>query len=623
MADPAVPEWVPDFPPVRSARIISVKAQDAARVWEQPVTPGELLTIGKDLGSALGNTGAALARLAVYHAAYQAPADQWFRRYDDPDEPNIYIECAARALDFAGRDMAFALSDHITRSGQPSSPALSAGARLAEATRAAYVMIERPSGSAAGRDVAVSAFMAAASALDAAVENLAAHASAPMSAILARQRVRLEQAHIALRESLAASAAGKDVSGGLAAAQSMRETPADPVAPVAARARCSRQRRRDARHRGLPPAGHHASQHGHPPARRAGYPSPPPRADAAARHVRGTAVTGPGNADRAAWAAQAIEAFQSAAGHHGGLDTAEAIGSLITALCHYADRRGISFGTILTASSNTYMSQRASEQHAYKVGDEVRIRDGAVLAPSLASLPRLGIVTALYPSAERTQQYAIRFPGEVNAMPFISSEIEPAPPFQPVRTRQGTVASLAEAEEVLISTAARVQISHLHKTRPVRADVKDRELLASVLGQACGLTPEEMLRQAGIQVTATVQRELAMQAAADLGREHARTGTRPFETELETAARLADVLREKGCALPGDDPSPRELLWEYRFAFGYGKAGLPRPGQSRSQRDAASPAELAGRNFPAPAGRLLSVPAESRPLSPPRTGRAP
>jgi len=73
---------------------------------------------------------------------------------------------------------------------------------------------------------------------------------------------------------------------------------------------------------------------------------------------------------------------------------------------------------------------------------------------------------ALYPSAERTQQYAIRFPGEVNAMPFISSEIEPAPPFQPVRTRQGTVASLAEAEEVLISTAARIQISHLHQTRP-------------------------------------------------------------------------------------------------------------------------------------------------------------
>jgi hypothetical protein len=110
-----------------------------------------------------------------------------------------------------------------------------------------------------------------------------------------------------------------------------------------------------------------------------------------------------------------------------------------------------------------------------------------------------------------------------------------------------------------------------------------------------------MLRQAEIKVTATVRRELAMQAAADLGREHARTEARPFETELETAERLAGVLREKGCALPGDDPSARELLWEYRFAFGHEKAGLPRPGPSRPHGNTASPAELAGQDFPAPA----------------------
>lgn len=275
---------------------------------------------------------------------------------------------------------------------------------------------------------------------------------------------------------------------------------------------------------------------------------------------------GSANADRAAWAAQAIEAFQAAAGDHGGPDTAEAIASLITGLCHYADRRGISFAAILTASSDAYLSQRASEQHAYKIGDEVRIRDGVVLAPSLASLPRLGIVAALYPSAERTQEYAIRFPGELNAMPFTGSEIEPAPPFPPVRTRQGTVASLAEAEQMLIRTAARIQISQLHKTRPARADLQDRHLLASVLGQACDLTPQEMLRQAEIKVTATVQRELAMRAAADLGREH-------------------------------------------------------RPRLSRSQRAAAAPAELAGRDYPASAGRPPSAVADARlavsPLRPP------
>ena len=289
-----------------------------------------------------------------------------------------------------------------------------------------------------------------------------------------------------------------------------------------------------------------------------------------------------------------------------GLDAAEAIGGLITALCHYADRRGISFGTILTASSDAYLSQRASEQHAYKPGDEVRIRDGAVLAPSLATLPRLGTVTALYPGADGTQQYAIRFPGETSAMPFTGPEIEPAPPFQPVQTRQGTVASVAEAEQLLISTAARIQISHLHKTRPARADVQDRQLLASVLGQACGLTPQEMLRQAEIKVTATVRRELAMQAAADLGREHARTGTRPFETEPETAARLADALREKGCKLPGDDPSARDLLREYHFAFGHEKAvEPPRPRPFRPQQGYCVAGRAGRTGLPGPgAGRI-------------------
>jgi hypothetical protein len=326
-------------------------------------------------------------------------------------------------------------------------------------------------------------------------------------------------------------------------------------------------------------------------------------------------VSGPGNADRAAWAAQAIEAFQSAAGHHGGRDTAEAIGSLITALCHYADRRGISFGTILTASSDAYLSQRASEQHPYKVGDEVRIRDGAVLPPSLATLPRLGTVTALYPSADRTQQYAIRFPGEVNAMPFTSSEIEPAPPFQPVRTRQGTVTSLAEAEEALISTAVRIRISRLHETRPARADIKDRQILAVALGQTCSLTPREMLRQVEIQVTARVQRELTVQAAADLGREHTRTGTRLSGRELDAAARLSGIVRGKGRALPRDDPSPQELLREYRFASDYGKAEPHRSPLSFSPGNAASPVELAGQDFPEHAGLPPNDTAGDRPAA--------
>ena len=38
----------------------------------------------------------------------------------------------------------------------------------------------------------------------------------------------------------------------------------------------------------------------------------------------------------------------------------------------------------------------------------------------------------------------------------------------------------------------------------------------------------------------------------------------------------------KGCALPGDNPSPQRLLWEYRFAFGYEKAEMRHRRQTSS-----------------------------------------
>ena len=326
MADPAVPGWVPDFPPVRSARIISVKAQDAARAWEQPVTPGELLTIGKDLGSALGNTGAALSRLSVYHAAYQAPADQWFRLYDHPDEPNIFIECAARALDCAGRDMAFALSDHITRSGQPVfARAVSGGAaRRGDADglrhHRAPVRLRRGQGR-SGKRVHGGGQRPGRRRGEPRCSRISADVGDPGTAAgpagagphrAARIPRRLRRRQGRLRRPRRR-------------AEHARAAP-DPVAPVAARAGRSPAappRRSPPRPSPSRPSGQPARPRASPPRR---LPSPAPRAGAAARHVRGAAVTGPGNADRAAWAAQAIEAFQSAAGHHAGLDTAEAIG---------------------------------------------------------------------------------------------------------------------------------------------------------------------------------------------------------------------------------------------------------------------------------------------------------
>ena len=232
-------------------------------------------------------------------------------------------------------------------------------------------------------------------------------------------------------------------------------------------------------------------------------------------------MTEPGNAKQARQPTPADSAIRTA-DEHQRASARDAVTGLLTCLRQYVGRHSIDFSEALTASSRDCATQPGREEHAYRVGQEVQLRDRVVLSPSLACLPARGVVAAVYPGGLSLPTYAVRFPGEVNAMPFTGPEIEPAPPFPPVRTRQGTVASLAEAEEALITTAARIQVSHLNKTRPARADTKDRQLLASVLGRACGLTPEQMLRQAEIKVTAAVQRELAMQAA-DLGREHART----------------------------------------------------------------------------------------------------
>ena len=74
----------------------------------------------------------------------------------------------------------------------------------------------------------------------------------------------------------------------------------------------------------------------------------------------------------------------------------------------------------------------------------------------------------------------------------------------------------------------------------------------------------------------------------------------------------------------GDDPSPHELLWEYRFAFGYEKAGLP-PAQAVPFAKGCSFASRAGRAElprPQPAGRSIRR-QKTGWLPAPRMGRAP
>jgi hypothetical protein len=219
-------------------------------------------------------------------------------------------------------------------------------------------------------------------------------------------------------------------------------------------------------------------------------------------------------------------------------------------------------------------------------------------------------VTALYAGGIGPQLYAIRFLGEVNAMPFTGAEIEPAPLFQPVRTKHGIARSLSEAEDLLISTAARIRMDELGKATPNRADIKDRHLLATALGEVCGLTAEAMLRQVQMQVTARVEEGLATQAASALGREHAYAGMAPYEPEAEAVRRLIGLLQRRGLTIPPDPAFQRIMLVEYRNAFDRASEPSRRNGPYGVASRVAAP-QLADRDFPRHPGKTLPIAPEN------------
>lgn len=237
-------------------------------------------------------------------------------------------------------------------------------------------------------------------------------------------------------------------------------------------------------------------------------------------------MTGPSNADQARHADQAMRTFLLANGRTG-LNPREAITALLISLRHYADRLGTDFDGALSTSSSGYDRQRQQE-HSYTAGQEVRLRTRRVLPPSLASLPARGVVEALYPGGSGTQMYAIRFPGEVSAMPFTGDEIEPAPAFPLLRTSGGiVVTSLVQAEELLTEAVRRIREQQMRSLPPSRADISDRHTLSALLDEICDLAPGDILTQFEHQVAARTGGFRAMAAAGEPGRRHVSAGIQP------------------------------------------------------------------------------------------------
>ena len=173
------------------------------------------------------------------------------------------------------------------------------------------------------------------------------------------------------------------------------------------------------------------------------------------------------------------------------------LADLIAGLHHYADSRGIGFDSAIASARAAYERHRAWEDNPYRIGDEVHLRQ----RPD-TGFPSRGVVVSIFPEPDGEPTYHIRFPGHANATPLRGQEIGPAAAFPAVTTNQGSAASLAAAERLLIETAARIRACEQRHMPPHDHDLADKDSLLHAISNACALDGDDVLRHLEPQVAA-------------------------------------------------------------------------------------------------------------------------
>jgi hypothetical protein len=173
------------------------------------------------------------------------------------------------------------------------------------------------------------------------------------------------------------------------------------------------------------------------------------------------------------------------------------LADLIAGLHHYADSRGIGFDSAVASGQAAYERHRAGEDNPYRIGDEVHLRE----RPD-TGFPGRGVVVSIFPERDGEPSYHVRFPGQADATPLRGREIGPTAAFPAVTTNQGTAASLAAAERLLIETAARIRACGQRQVPPHDHDLADKDSLLLAIGNACALAGSDVLRHLEPQVAA-------------------------------------------------------------------------------------------------------------------------
>jgi hypothetical protein len=173
------------------------------------------------------------------------------------------------------------------------------------------------------------------------------------------------------------------------------------------------------------------------------------------------------------------------------------LADLIAGLHHYADSRGIGFDSAIASGQAAYERHRAAEDNPYRIGDEVHLRQ----RPD-TGFPSRGVVVSIFPESGGEPTYHVRFPGQADAAPLRGRQIGPAAAFPAVTTNQGTAASLAAAERLLIETAARIRACEQRHMPPHDCDLADKDSLLLAIGNACALGGNDVLRHLEPQIAA-------------------------------------------------------------------------------------------------------------------------
>jgi hypothetical protein len=164
----------------------------------------------------------------------------------------------------------------------------------------------------------------------------------------------------------------------------------------------------------------------------------------------------------------------------------------------------------------------------------------------------------------------------------------------PVATNQGVVTSFGDAEWLLIRTTARIRdFEHRGFGTADHRDLDDRRALADALAGACGRPAGEILGQLAPQIAARVTEiERGPAAAAELGREHGRTGIQPYcDLSIDgDATALLNAFGETEWMTSANHPYRLSLVVSYADAY----KQASRHGLSGAE----SPARSAARDFP-------------------------